>query len=295
MMRSVTVSGLALALVSTALAAKPSKQELKEAKKHFEQGRVYQDSGAYDDAIREYEKAYSLAPLPQLLFNIGQTERLKGDKPKAIEAYEKYLGLVPEGDASDEAREHIAALKLKIQVEEAEAARKRAEEEAAQARRREEEARRAQAQAAETRSHDEERLRRLAVEMNAAEQRRKAANAEALRKRVEVAGQEGRGWRIAGLATILAGVVTMGLTVIPLKQAANAQSKLREFNEDEMRPWSTELDDAISDTEGKPKVAATMAAIGGGLILTGIVLRWIGGSIRENAEEEARKSFRVQF
>src|SRR5207249_4980149 len=105
--------------------------------------KAFQDAGAYDDAIREFEAAFRLAPLPLLQFNIGQAQRLKGDKARAIEAYQRFLEVVPDGALSDEARANVATLKLKIEVEQAEAARKHAEEETQAARKRlEEESRR---------------------------------------------------------------------------------------------------------------------------------------------------------
>src|SRR5690349_13878725 len=101
-MRAMVWVGLMLA-AEVAWAQTPQQ----EAKRHFQQGKAYQDNGAYEDAVREYEAAYKLAPLPDLLFNIGQAYRLKGDRRKAIEAYQKYLAAAPEGSASDEARDQI--------------------------------------------------------------------------------------------------------------------------------------------------------------------------------------------
>src|SRR5439155_26145528 len=117
---------------------------------HFSQGRAFQDAGAYDDAIREYQAAYQLTPLPLLLFNIAQSYRLKGDKRAAIEWYDKYLAADPEGPAGDEARDQVANLKLKQQLEETEALRKKASEEAAESRRIAEEAERERRRAVES-------------------------------------------------------------------------------------------------------------------------------------------------
>ena len=48
-------------------------------------------------SIKEYQAAYDLAPLPELLFNLGQVYRLKGDKQKALDHYGKYLVVAPNG------------------------------------------------------------------------------------------------------------------------------------------------------------------------------------------------------
>ncbi|MBI5478608.1 MAG: tetratricopeptide repeat protein, partial [Deltaproteobacteria bacterium] len=95
----------------------PTAQQKRAAQAHFQAGKAYYDAGAWDDAVREYLAAYALVPLPELQFNIGQALRMKGDKPKAIEAYGRDLERAPDGPLADEARNHIAALKLKIQIE----------------------------------------------------------------------------------------------------------------------------------------------------------------------------------
>src|SRR5262245_32736376 len=106
-----------------ALAQKgPSSDAKRKAKAYFKQGKAYQDAGAYDDAIAQYRSAYDLVPLPELLFNIGQSYRLKADKGKAVEYYRRYLEAVPEGRGSDEAREHVAKLRRELEVDETEAA-----------------------------------------------------------------------------------------------------------------------------------------------------------------------------
>jgi tetratricopeptide (TPR) repeat protein len=97
----------------------PSANTLRIAKGHFKQGRAFQKAGSYDAAIREYQAAYGMVPLPELLFNMGQAYRLKGDKPHAIESYELFLHAAPEAQGSDEARAHVARLTREVEVENA--------------------------------------------------------------------------------------------------------------------------------------------------------------------------------
>ena len=99
-----------LAFAPVALAADPQAAVRARARAHYRAGDAAQKAGRYDDAVAEYRAAYELLPLPGLLFNIGQAYRLKGDKVHALEAYRKYLDVEPDGRASPEAREHIAAL-----------------------------------------------------------------------------------------------------------------------------------------------------------------------------------------
>jgi tetratricopeptide (TPR) repeat protein len=82
-----------------------------EAKSHFERGLSLQGGRAYDQAIIEYQAAYAIMPMPELLFNIGQCFRLSGDAAHAILYYERYLEIVGNGGAADEARAHIHDLR----------------------------------------------------------------------------------------------------------------------------------------------------------------------------------------
>jgi tetratricopeptide (TPR) repeat protein len=84
------------------------------AKAHFQQGKAFQDARAFDRAIIEYQAAYAIAPQPELLFNIGQCYRLGGQPRSAVLYYQRYLQLVTDGGASDEARAHVAALRRDI-------------------------------------------------------------------------------------------------------------------------------------------------------------------------------------
>ena len=81
------------------------------ARDHFERALRLQEGRAYDRAIIEYQTAYAIMPMPELLFNIGQCYRLSGDAAHAILYYERYLASVGDGGAADEARAHIQALR----------------------------------------------------------------------------------------------------------------------------------------------------------------------------------------
>jgi tetratricopeptide (TPR) repeat protein len=93
--------------------AAPSAREI--AKAHFERGRGLQDGGDYREAIVEYQAAYAIMPLPELLFNIGQCYRLLDDPQNAILYYERYLQIVGNEGASEEARAHVVALRARAE------------------------------------------------------------------------------------------------------------------------------------------------------------------------------------
>jgi hypothetical protein len=86
--------------VSPAVKAK-AKARIKKARAHYE-------AGQYDQAITEYKGAYALTPVPEIIFNVGQISRVKGDKAQAVVFYRKYLGEAPDGRMAGEAKKQIA-------------------------------------------------------------------------------------------------------------------------------------------------------------------------------------------
>lgn len=108
--RALTVL-LVLALLAPAARADDTADA---AKEHFLRGRSLHDAGSYGEAVIEYQAAYSLAPRPELLFNIGQCYRLMRNRERAVMYYERYLALVPDGGAAEDARGHVAALRAQL-------------------------------------------------------------------------------------------------------------------------------------------------------------------------------------
>jgi len=109
-----------------------SSDAVRQAKSHFKQGEAFLKQSLWDDAIHEFEAAYELMPLPDLMFNIAQAYRQKGDpaaRDHALEIYVKFVDVQPEGQVADEARTHIAYLLKDKEAREIEAKHK-AEEDA---------------------------------------------------------------------------------------------------------------------------------------------------------------------
>lgn len=116
----------ALAAVWMAWAApvhadEPTAKERREASRHVEEGRKLQEKGDYDGAIKRFRSAYRLIPHPQLLYNLGQAYRLKGDKKRAVSLYKQYIDRSPEGQTADIARRFVIELGDEIAQEEREA------------------------------------------------------------------------------------------------------------------------------------------------------------------------------
>jgi tetratricopeptide (TPR) repeat protein len=175
-------------------AKKPSAAQLARAREHFKKGQAFHASGQYDQAITEYQAAYHEAPLPDLLFNLAQVQRLKGDKQTALDNYLAYLEQAPAGRGADESRQWAAALSRELR--EAEAAR---------------------------RQHDEEEAKRLRAERDA--ERHKAL--------APAPPPRGQGLRIAGIATGAAGVVALGVGTyfaLHARSLSNQQNDLSEWD-----------------------------------------------------------------
>jgi len=120
-LRRSAVGALPLVLLfgSQGVAAAPT------AKEHAQRARALDKEGRFDEAIREYEKAYELSHDPLLIFNVALEYRKDNQRQKALEAFTRYVTLVPGDPSSDEARSYIAALRREIDEEEASQAKAR--------------------------------------------------------------------------------------------------------------------------------------------------------------------------
>ncbi len=117
LLASAAAFAAAVALTTPASADPPPADSRAEARAHFLRGQEHQQAGRYDDAIAEYQAAYSAAPMPALLFNLGQAYRLKGDKHRAVAYYKKYVAAEPNAAPSIEAQQHIDSLAADLAAE----------------------------------------------------------------------------------------------------------------------------------------------------------------------------------
>lgn len=99
--------GLAAASAAPAL-AEPTPREA--ARARFDRGQTLYNLGKLDEAIAEFEGAYELDTDPAYLFNLAQAYRLRGNRPRALFFYRRYLDLSPDAPNRAEVTERIAAL-----------------------------------------------------------------------------------------------------------------------------------------------------------------------------------------
>ena len=75
-----------------------------EARRLYEQALIHFKAGALDEAIQKLQAAFLLAPAPELLYDLGQAYRLKGDCARALDFYRRFLACDPEGAALERAQ-----------------------------------------------------------------------------------------------------------------------------------------------------------------------------------------------
>lgn len=294
MSRIVGMLGLvAVLLVAARAQAEPSAQAVKAAKQHYIEGKKFQDAANYDAAIVEYEAAHKLAPKPVLLFNIGQCYRLKGDKQKAIDAYEQFLAAAPDDPVAADARDYVTTLKLRIEVEKAEAASKRAAEEAEVARKQiaEAEAARKRAEAEEAARQKrviEEQLRiKREAEASAAAERQRMADEEAARqKRVADARNVGHTLRLAGGLTVVGGLLLFGCSFFTVIDANNNMDAIKSPPN---RMWTAAGDAAVNGLVTDSQLISALWIVSGIAIVGGSAVAIAGAVQRSHAVERAQQ------
>jgi serine/threonine-protein kinase len=238
----VCVLGLAAAVAADPVPPKPPSAAAKaRARDHFKKGQAFHASGDYDQAIVEYQAAYAEAPLPDLLFNLAQVQRLKGDKRQALDNYLLYLEQAPNGRGADESRQWVTTLSRDIRADEAER-RRREEAEAA------------------------ERRQREAAE--AAEAQRRVEEARRAEAQAAAPSAPGSSLRVAGLVTGGAGIVALGLGTyfgLHAKSLSDQQHGLTEFDPG-----------LVSDGNAANRNAILSFTIGGAALAAGGVLYYLG-------------------
>jgi tetratricopeptide (TPR) repeat protein len=94
-------------------AAAPSSED-EVARGLFQAGKAAYEASNYTDALNFFEQAYARSGRPQLLYNVGQSaDRLRQDQ-KALDAFKKYLELVPDASNRVEVETRIGVLERTI-------------------------------------------------------------------------------------------------------------------------------------------------------------------------------------
>ncbi|HVZ74594.1 MAG TPA: tetratricopeptide repeat protein [Polyangia bacterium] len=114
----VSVSAARVTAAPSAQAAAATEQARRdEAKAAFARGNTAYNLGRYADAITEFEKAYALSRLPDILFNLGQCYRKQWEAEKrselgrrALHYYDALLREAPQSKVRPDAEQFVAEL-----------------------------------------------------------------------------------------------------------------------------------------------------------------------------------------
>jgi tetratricopeptide (TPR) repeat protein len=110
---SVVIATLvALAVFDSATWAAPSAAE--ESRRHVKKARKAYDTGRWDEAIQEFQKAYDLQSDPGLIYDLAQSYRRKGDLKQALDLYRNFVREEPDGPLRATADDHIRQLEASL-------------------------------------------------------------------------------------------------------------------------------------------------------------------------------------
>jgi hypothetical protein len=108
----------ALLAVLLAQAAGPhgDAEDKARAKALLQEGLTFNRKGQHAQALAKFEAAYAAYPSPKLWFNIGQVQVALDHPLEAVQAFEKFLALVPDARSEDrkDARSALAELGKKL-------------------------------------------------------------------------------------------------------------------------------------------------------------------------------------
>ncbi len=85
------------------------------ARRHFDSGAAYLHESDYENALKEFQKAYELSKRPAILLNIATVYERLGDLKPAIAALEQYLAEDPEGEHAETVKLRIPNLKKRLE------------------------------------------------------------------------------------------------------------------------------------------------------------------------------------
>ena len=78
---------------------------------HFGLGRAHLENNAIDAAIASLERALKIDSKMNAHYRLGIAYQTKGDRPKALAAFQQFLTYATSGKSADDARQRIDALK----------------------------------------------------------------------------------------------------------------------------------------------------------------------------------------
>ncbi len=219
------------------------------ARRHFERGKELHAAGKYQEAATAYLAAYERFPAPAFLYNVAQVYRLAGDKQNALDNYRKYLAQEPDGEGSADAREFVATLEAQL--------------------------------AAESSGNTDQAQPPPTEEVGTRPDPIDPIPAPGAPDAGLSSTNPGRGKRITGLVVGAAGVVGIGVSVAFALKARSATDDLNAYE----GPWTDEQQGIYDDGQAAERTSLVAAAVGGGALVTGAILYYLGNREARRATE----------
>ncbi len=217
------------------------------ARRHFERGKELHAAGKYQEAATAYLAAYERFPAPAFLYNVAQVYRLAGDKQNALDNYRKYLAQEPDGEGSADAREFVATLEAQLSAE----------------------------------SSGEPAESQPPIEVASSRPDPIDPIPGPGAPDADLSTNPGRGKRITGLVVGAAGVVGIGVSVAFALKARSATDDLNAYE----GPWDDDQQDLYDDGKAAERTSLVAAAVGGGALVTGAILYYLGSREASRATE----------
>lgn len=265
--RSQVFIGCMLAALAGSVVAQPARADRAKAASHFKQGQLYFKSADYERAITEYQTAYALTHEPLLLFNIALCNDRAQRPDKALEEFQRYLDLAPDGEVAEEAREDVARL---TPIVEAMIAKRAAELHA-------EEALRAEQARTIEEAHRADQAR--SAEVVRGERDRRQAEAAARAAPLDSRARLERG---VGIATAGVGALALGLG---LKYGLDARADGEAITNHTSGAWSDALLARDSDGHAANSKMLILTTLGGACVLGGGALYVLGLRAHHEADQ----------
>lgn len=103
--------GLLLAWAPLAMAAPRPVTQAEQAAAHYREGQRAYSEDRFEDALRDFQLGYALAPRPEFLINFAQVHRRLGRLGDAAIDCERYLASVPASPMAEEVARLLAAIR----------------------------------------------------------------------------------------------------------------------------------------------------------------------------------------
>src|SRR6266545_3828396 len=114
--RIVRAAALFVACFVAAVAWPPAARadDAKKGRAHAKAAKAYFEAGDYSRAAQESQVAYDLDHLPSRLYNQAVCHENTGDRRRALELYQRYLQIEPNGQAAQVSAEAVASIERQL-------------------------------------------------------------------------------------------------------------------------------------------------------------------------------------